>query len=51
MPYDNTLIYIVIAVVFLIITMILVWINIVLSDKNKEIADLRMFATQLQHDL
>lgn len=51
MPYDNTLVYIVIAVVFLIITMILVWINIVLSDKNKEIADLRMFATQLQHDL
>lgn len=51
MPYDNTLIYIVIAVVFLIITMILVWINMVMSDKNKEIADLRMFATQLQHDL
>ena len=51
MPYDSTLLYVLGGVICLIMIVSFVWSNTMLKDKNKEIADLRLFATQLQNDL
>ena len=51
MPYDSTLLYVLGGVICLIVIVSFVWSNTMLKDKNKEIADLRLFATQLQNDL